>query len=494
MIRKEVIKNGVNGAFTSLLVIDNPPLAEFVIDLMENMGFTVKLISPSKEGTERIKNTGFDLVLFDSNCIKNRYSLLNLCKASGESQKAPVSILMAESHESGLITEIIKAGISGIIIKPINPEELVRVLNNTWGREIFRLKRGFYEDEPEGRWDSGPVLIGKAPSFLEIKEVARRVSNSDLPILICGESGTGKELLARYTHEHSGRKGRGFLRVNCAAIPQDLLESELFGHEKGAYTGAHSFKPGKFEFANGGTMLLDEVGEIPFSLQAKLLHVLQDGTFERLGSNKPAKTDVRIMAATNTDLKVAIEENRFRKDLFYRLNTVTFILPPLRERIEDIPLLLNYFMDLYSKRYKQTKVDIPDETLEVFMNYTWPGNVRELGNIIRQIVVMQGVEIPLANINKSFDKRHIHRLQLMDSLSRDGPLESHNNGMEWPSLAEATQKGRQETEKALILKALQHTCWHKKSAAKLLRISYRALLYKVKQYGLDSGASSRHKP
>ncbi len=267
----------------------------------------------------------------------------------------------------------------------------------------------------EGKFDYSSVcveenveMVGTSPSMKRVFDLIRKFAATDYPVLILGETGTGKELTARAIHERSSRKGKPFVIVNCAAIPSELLEAELFGYEKGAFTGASKRKPGRVEMADGGTLFLDEIGEMPYNLQAKLLRFLQEGTFERLGGNKTYKVDVRIISATNVDLKRAMEEGRFRKDLYYRLATLVIELPPLRERGEDVIVLANYFLKKFCKELNKTEVmGFTDEALEVMRNYTWPGNIRELINVIRKACVMsdkpfidvRDLDIRFENIN-----------------------------------------------------------------------------------------------
>jgi transcriptional regulator with PAS, ATPase and Fis domain len=304
----------------------------------------------------------------------------------------------------------------------------------------------------------------------EIEAQAQLVARSDIPVLILGESGTGKEIVAMYTHQMSRRSSRMFLKVNCAAMPADLLESELFGYEQGAFTGATKSKPGKFELCDGGTIFLDEIGEMPPSLQAKLLHVLQDGTFSRLGGRGPTKTDVRIIAATNVNMKDAMARKTFREDLYYRLNGLSLMLPPLRERLDEIPAMANYFMRKGAKKYDLQPLTISPALLEGFARYTWPGNLRELENIINRYLILQDEKAVIAEL---------------EGTRSSTALPEKQDHVEAGGLKKLVRGLKGEAESSVIAGVLEETGWNRKAAANDLQISYKALLYKIKQYDLS---------
>jgi two-component system, NtrC family, response regulator AtoC len=300
------------------------------------------------------------------------------------------------------------------------------------------------------------------------------VANVDIPVLMLGESGTGKEVMARLIHKLSPRAHRTFLKVNCAAVPADLLESELFGYEAGAFTGANHPKPGKFELCNKGTILLDEIGEMPTSLQAKLLHILQDGQFSRLGSRSVIKADVRILAATNVNIPEALASKRLREDLYYRLNAFTLHVPPLRERKEEIPLLLKHFMARLSERYARPPLPISPEMLEACLAYQWPGNLRELSNFVKRYLVLGDEKLAIQELRPQGDGHGAQFNQAAQAAPANG-----SGGLK--SLA---RNAKDEAEAEAIAKALEETNWNRKQAAALLKISYKALLYKIRQYGI----------
>src|SRR5262245_53185107 len=308
-----------------------------------------------------------------------------------------------------------------------------------------------------------------------IRDLIAKVAGTNTTVLLRGESGVGKEVVARAIHKASPRAAKQFLKVNCAALPGELLESELFGHEKGSFTGAYRQKPGKFEAADGGTLLLDEIGEMPLRLQAKLLHVLQDGEFSRVGGEKIIDTDVRLIAATNRDLEGALRAHQFREDLYYRLNVIEIRIPPLRERREEIPLLVDHFVHKFNAQFGRT-VDIPHETVRVFMEYHWPGNLRELENNVKRIVVLgsaRAVQLEmLSNVN------HVDRAGAPTSVavpaSPEGPV----------SLKDIARQAARDAERVAIKEVLDRVHWNRAKAARLLQISYKALLYKIVQCGL----------
>ncbi|MGZ3493174.1 MAG: sigma-54-dependent Fis family transcriptional regulator [Thermodesulfobacteriota bacterium] len=320
------------------------------------------------------------------------------------------------------------------------------------------------------------IFIYANEKMCRIKEIIDQVANTDVTVLIQGESGVGKEVVARSIHLNSFRREKPFVKVNCAALPQELLESELFGYEKGAFTGAYRQKPGKFELANGGTIFLDEISEMSVSLQGKLLQVLQDREFSRLGGKKDIRVDVRVLIATNKKIEEGVKNGQFREDLYYRLNVVNITIPPLRERREEIPILIEYFLEKFSKKYQKKINPLSDKMIKVYYQYHWPGNVRELENTIQRFVVL-GDEKPI------FEEMGL--LMKPDTAPKEN-LTIPNNKT-WPSLRKVHQEAALKAESELIVKALEMTNWNRKKAATLLNISYKTLLNKIKDCGLDKG-------
>ncbi len=311
-----------------------------------------------------------------------------------------------------------------------------------------------------------------------IKAVIGEIAQTDITVLIKGESGTGKELVAQAVHQNSPRRDKPFIKVNCAAIPKSLLESELFGFEKGAFTGADIKKPGKFELANGGTILLNDSGEIDISIQAKLLQVLQDGEFSRLGGGENVQVDTRIITTTQEHLEKTMMEGRFRQDLFFRINVMSITVPPLRERKEQILPLSQFFFDLYKKKYEKTVPSLSARSLSLFKEYDWPGNIRELENMIKRTILF-GEEEGIRALQESNgnDKN--------DALLSDSPRVSVRKGMDRVNLKQIGREAAETAEKEVLEKTLNDTHWNRKEAAKLLRVSYKALLYKIQKYRLD---------
>jgi transcriptional regulator with PAS, ATPase and Fis domain len=305
----------------------------------------------------------------------------------------------------------------------------------------------------------------------DLESQASLVARADIPLLILGESGTGKEILALYTHMMSARSQHIFLKVNCAAVPAELLESELFGYEQGAFTGAVKTKPGKFEVCTGGTIFLDEIGEMPAILQAKLLQVLQDGTFSRLGSRSPMKVDVRVIAATNINMKEAMAQKTFREDLYYRLNGFTLNIPPLRERREEIPVLSEYFMRKGAKRYGRDELPFSPKLMNALTKHVWPGNLRELENVVNRYLVLG-------------DERAILE-ELSPSSSSQNASNSNAETSNGAGLKALVRGLKGDAEATAIARVLEGTGWNRKAAASDLQISYKALLYKIKQYDLS---------
>ncbi len=347
-------------------------------------------------------------------------------------------------------------------------------------------------------------LLGLNEKMREVRDLIDRVADTDVTVLVRGESGTGKELVARAIHAASPRRDRTFVKVNCAALPSELLESELFGFERGAFTGAIQHKPGKFEFANHGTMFLDEISEMHTPLQSKLLQVLQDGEFARLGGRNDVHVDVRIVAATNRDLEVAVAEGTFREDLFFRLNVVCITLPPLRQRRDEIPQLTELFLRQYAEHYNKPPLALATDTLRLFAEYDWPGNVRELENLVKRMVIL-GTDEPIrrevadAIAGRTFRPGPIPALQTrVDAPGvgaappaappQDTPAPAAGPAALVGSLKDIARHAAREAERELIYRTLQHTRWNRREAAEILGISYKALLYKIKEAELDKAS------
>ena len=404
-----------------------------------------------------------DLLLLEWESVEKSMPVLSHIRAS--MPDIPIVMLSCTSdvRELELITRI---GARGTILKPFldgNLEDSVR-------EYLSEAKESLPAAPEEIPLDEGHSFVLSSRKMSELRAQAALVARSDIPVLILGESGTGKEILALYTHKMSQRSNRMFLKVNCAAMPAELLESELFGYEQGAFTGAVKAKPGKFEICTGGTIFLDEIGEMPAVLQAKLLQVLQDGTFSRLGGRSATRVDVRVIAATNIDMKAAIARRSFREDLYYRLNGFSFSIPPLHQRVEEIPILAAYFMRKASTRYGKRPLPLSQHLLDAFSRYPWPGNLREMENVINRYFIL-GDERPI--------------LVEMSRSGRPSPdTRSSQDQPDGAGLKQIVRSLKGETEAAAIAQMLEVKGWNRKAAASELQISYKALLYKIKQYDL----------
>jgi Nif-specific regulatory protein len=327
----------------------------------------------------------------------------------------------------------------------------------------------------------GHFIIGHSKPMQEVFSVIDKISSSDVTALLLGESGTGKELVAKAIHEGGRRKDNPFIKINCAALPETLLESELFGHERGAFTGAHASRPGRFELADAGTIFLDEIGEMPLSLQAKMLRVLQEKQFERIGGSKTFTIDVRIVAATNVSLEQAVANGEFRADLYYRLNVVPIVLPPLRDRKEDIPLLFSHFLSKSNERNGR-EIKITSELLDFLINYSWPGNVREMQNLVERMVILaEGDRLGLADLPSS-----LFSLEKM-KLEKSREVEDQS-GTRQPNF---TRKSLQDIERTEIEAALRRHGWVQVRAARDLGLTERQIGYRIKKYGLNRYESFR---
>jgi two-component system response regulator AtoC len=389
--------------------------------------------------------------------------------------KGNIPILLLVQPNNGKFMERAKEyEYKDFLFKPVDPTTLERKIQEVFNQTEYivdaRISR-------EGETNDYSSLLCHSRKMKNILAIIDQVAETNITVLIRGESGTGKELVARTIFSRSLRREKPFVKVLCAALPEGLLESELFGYEKGAFTGAQKRKPGKFEFADGGTIFLDEIGEIHPSLQAKLLQVLQDGEFSRIGGENDVKVDTRVIAATNRNLEKAVSEGHFREDLFYRLNVVSIYLPPLRERKEEIPFLVDFFLKKFNKQYGKNYPGLSDRTYQLFMEHNWPGNVRELENTIKRVVVLGSEE----DILKSFSHGSTNGSKTSSS-KQDGFIPTALSPF---SLKDVGKEAAKNAEKELLKNILNQTHWNRKKAAQLLNISYKALLYKLKKYDLS---------
>jgi len=375
-------------------------------------------------------------------------------------------IILSTSAEVKNLEIVTRIGSRGVVLKPFVDGNLEIAIQE----HLACLDRATSAEPQEIRLDDSHSFVWSNKRMRELQAQASLVAKSDIPVLIMGESGTGKEILAMYTHKMSMRSERMFLKVNCAAMPADLLESELFGYEQGAFTGAIKAKPGKFEICSGGTIFLDEIGEMPAILQAKLLQVLQDGTFSRLGSRAPMKVDVRVIAATNINMKAAIAQKSFREDLYYRLNGFSLVIPPLRDRRDEIPILAQHFVRKGAAKYGSKPLTLSHNLLDALTRYSWPGNSRELEHVINRFLILGDEMAILADLSP-FSNLHAEASSSQDQMKGAG-------------LKQLVRSLKGDAEAAAIERILEANGWNRKAAANELQISYKALLYKIKQYDL----------
>jgi two-component system response regulator AtoC len=453
-----------------ILVIDDEPQVSWF--LSEGLGKNYEIVSAKGglEGLQMVSKTKPSLVLLDID-MPDMNGLEVLDKIKSMDQLTEVIMLSSYGHTKNVV-ESIKRGASEFINKPFDPKEVEIHIQTVLEKNHLKRELDHLKEELKAK-SQYETLVGDSPKMLQIKAVLEQVADSELTVLIRGESGTGKEIVARLLHNLSSRKNKPFIKVNCAAIPRELLEAELFGYEKGAFTGAFKTKPGRFETADKGTIFLDEIGDMPLELQSKLLQVLEQYEFMRVGGITVIKVDTRIVCATNRDLNKALKDQTIREDLFYRLNEVTISLPALRERKEDIPLLTEHFLQKYDTLYNKKYRPLSSKTLELLQGHDWPGNVRQLENLIKQVVVRE-------------DEGIIYDLVKAPSVhtgSYTMPTTGFPPGKNY-SLKNRVGDVVAQEEKILISEVLSKTNWNRRKAAQLLEISYRSLLYKIKEYQL----------
>jgi two-component system response regulator AtoC len=402
---------------------------------------------------------------------------IDLVRRAPELAESGPIVMISDPGHSEQIVEAIQAGGDDFIPRPYTAGDLENAVRAVVARPRRETAPGEATEDNGDRLQRELRLL-VSPQMREIRQVIEQTARADVTVLVCGETGVGKELLARAIHAHSLRQGAAFVRVNCAAMPRDLLESELFGHERGAFTGAHQRKPGRFELADGGTIFLDEIGELHAALQAKLLHVLQDGEFSRVGGRRNIRVDVRTICATNRDLAREVAAGRFREDLFYRLNVINVLVPPLRERPQEIPGLVEYFVQRYSRVFNVAKRELSPEILQPFLAYHWPGNIRELENFIKRMIVLQDWTLSRA-------------LVAPPAPPPTPVVPEPFAATKGLSLKAISRRAVLEAEREVIGRALEQCRWNRVKTAKMLKISYRALLYKIKDTGLkqDPAAS-----
>jgi two-component system response regulator AtoC len=483
-----------------MVVDDDVAICEFLRMFLDGLGYHGVTVNNAEQAVQQYTVERPEAVIMDVVMPGNMDGLGALAAFKKIDREVPVIVISGQGR-TNTVVQAMKLGAFDFVSKPFDEADLESLL-----AEALRQRRPSRDVPPRESRDGLPpvpqdMLFGDSPRMREVRELIERAASTDVTVLVRGESGTGKELVARALYRASARRDRPFVKVNCAALPSELLESELFGFERGAFTGAIHQKPGKFEFANKGTMFLDEIGDMSFPLQAKLLQVLQDGEFTRLGGKQDVRVDVRIVAATNRDLMRAVADGQFRDDLFFRLNVVSIDLPPLRERRDEIPILTEHFLRRYSEEYGRPYTDVSPETKRLFMEYAWPGNVRELQNLVRRAVVLGTEAAVRKEIGLGFSvavRRTLPApgpaIEIAAAAAAAGAVSTAVATPPPPdpppidgntSLKDISRIAAREAERVLILRMLQQTRWNRKEAAQILGISYKALLYKIKDAGLD---------
>jgi len=447
-------------AIQHLLVVDDEPLIrKFLVETLSRMGFTVKDAPDGAQALDMIKAETFDLIFTDMK-MPHLSGMELLRKVRAVSPESMVIMMTAYATVETAV-EAMKIGAFDYIIKPFSPDQIEMAARRAAERQSLVEENRYLRSEILKEFGFGEI-IGNTRVMHDIFEVIKKVASSRATVLVQGESGTGKELVARAIHFNSGRADGPFIKVNCAALPESLLESELFGHEKGAFTGAMAGRPGRFELAHNGTLLLVVISEFPLGLQAKLLRVLQEREFERVGGTRSIKVDVRIVATTNRNLDEEIEAKRFREDLFFRLNVIPITLPPLRDRLDDVALLSEHFVDRFCRENNRPMRQITAEANEAMARYSWPGNVRELQNVLERAVVLDADEV--------IGAEHL--------ALRDIP----GQGDDTDEIVDAVGTTVAEMERRLILKTLEALGGNRGRTADMLQISVRTLRNKLNQY------------
>ncbi len=518
------------------IVDDDAAFAQYLRTFLSLRGYEARCYTRGDELLASMKQAEApDVVLLDV-MMPGLDGMATLRALKASRPEAQV-IMLSGRNQASTIVEAVRLGAADYVVKPDDPEGLgeialdVAIKNaiekNRLVSELSELRQQLSDDEDRAVWGNSEKMRG-------IATVIEQVADSDVGVLIRGESGVGKELVSRAIHQRSTRRNRPFVKVNCAALPAELLESELFGHERGAFTGAATTRIGKFEQADTGTLMLDEIGEMKPALQAKLLHVLQDGEFTKLGSNKRVQVDVRVVAATNRDLEKMMLAGEFREDLYYRLKVIELTVPPLRERPDEIPTLIDFFIARYARKYNRPARPLTEPLRQLFMAYEWPGNIRELENMIKRVVILQDEQLVIREIERNMQRAlaaaatpaavaaaigaaaipvgalpvgHPGFPPAMPPLSyappaaapadadgdagdadeASGTVPSHEsaNGNGNGSLASVAKAAAMKAERAAIEQTLRQVHWNRRKAAQILGVSYKTLLNKIKECGIS---------
>ena len=499
------------------IVDDDSAFAAYLRTFLSLRGYEARTYARGDELLATMKQTEApDVILLDV-MMPGLDGLATLRALKASRPEAQV-IMLSGRNQASTIVEAVRLGAADYVVKPDDPEGLgeialdVAIKNaiekNRLVSELSELRQQLSDDEDRSVW-------GTSEKMQNIARVIEQVADSDVTVLIRGESGVGKELVSRAIHQRSTRRNRPFVKVNCAALPAELLESELFGHERGAFTGAATTRVGKFEQADTGTLFMDEIGELKPALQSKLLHVMQDAEFTKLGSNKRINVDIRVVTATNRDLEKMLVSGDFREDLYYRLRVIEVIVPPLRERRDEVPALTDFFVARYSRKYNRPLKPVSDELRRMFLHYEWPGNIRELENMIKRVVVLQDETLVINEIERNMQRTAAAAVPVaaaapalaaavaipagvgaggvMPYIPTPSPLAPEPVPSDEPevfeegggSLASVAKAAAIKAERAAIEQTLRQVHWNRRKAAQILGVSYKTLLNKIKECGIS---------
>jgi two-component system response regulator PilR (NtrC family) len=456
-----------------LIVDDEPSMRDLLSILLGRAGYLVTAVEDGEDAITQIGKEIFDVVITDMKMPK--VGGLDVLKAVKKVSPETVVLVVTAFASTGSAVEAMKCGAYHYLTKPFQIDEVQLIIRNALEKRRLSTENMLLKREMASQ-SSFAQIVGTSDAMQKVFELVRKVADATSNVLICGESGTGKELVARAIHFHSGRCNMPFVTVNCSAMPETLLESELFGHMKGSFTGAISNKPGLFEVASGGTVFLDEIGDTTPAIQVKLLRVIQEREFRRVGGTKDVKVDVRIIAATNRDLEKAVAEGEFREDLYYRLDVIPINLPPLRMRVGDIPILAQHFLERFANASAKSAPALTPEAVRVLVGHEWRGNVRELENLIERVVAIgSGPTVTGEDL-----RGWLHRPAAAPPISGVMPADLPPEGLDLEDLI-----GR--IEKDLLLKALERSKWVKKKAARLLGLNSRSFRYRLEKYSIKGG-------
>jgi len=463
-----------------LVVDDEPSIRKYLQTLLEVDGYEVNTVNSGNEALALLVNGDRpDFIILD--VLMPEMDGLETLRRMMQLDRSLNVVMLSCSNEVTTVVDAIRIGANDYLTKPFEKSELDAAMLKCRQKRELRRENEALRDYCDHLTEDLSFLAA-SPQMVKIRQQILQIAPVDVPVFVAGESGVGKEVVARMIHMRSPRVNQPFIKVNCAALPSELLESELFGYEQGAFTGAMRAKPGKFEMANKGTIFLDEIAEMSPQLQAKMLHVLQDHQFNRLGGRQLVQCDVRVLAATNVNVREAIQSGRFREDLYYRLNVFSITVPPLRERTREIPLLFRHFLEKYSEKFQKQAMEPSNNLIEAAMNYPWPGNLRELENFVKRYVILQDDEGSFREL-----------LEMAATRQRTSPRDDSAPQKE-QGLKALVRGLKDEAEMEAIADALEKTNWSRKEAARMLGISYKALLYKMRQFKLDAGKAPRSSP